>query len=104
MSETEKRATPGYLEICAISLITTLITIFCYDFFYTEKIRTVDLKGYIESQNRLLAKGGISQTEWKKRLDTVDKILQTTAVNHPQEIVIIKDVVLHGGREIKIAH
>ena len=103
-TQPEKAATsgPGYLEVIIIALLMAGITIFGYDRLLAQKIRVVDLKGYLRTQKALLAAGEITTEQWKEKLDTVEQILNDEAVRHRNQVIVLKDVVLRNGEEIRI--
>jgi hypothetical protein len=59
----------------------------------------LDLKGYLRTQKALLSAGEISEEQWKAGLDRVEEVLNNEAANH---VVVLKEVVLRNGEEIKL--
>ena len=102
-SDKKVTANPGYLESIAIALITAVITATLitgiYDRRFSQKIRVVDLKGYIKTQKALLLAGERNEKQWKTSLDTLENTLNSEPTNH---VIILKDVVLRNGDEISI--
>jgi hypothetical protein len=93
---------PGYLEMTIIALIMAVFMVVGYDRFFAQKIKVVDLKGYLRTQKALLATGEITRQQWDSRLDTVEQILNDEATGHRNQVIILKDVVLRNGEEINI--
>jgi hypothetical protein len=96
-------ASPGYLEIIAIALITAVITATIitgiYDMRFSQKIKVVDLKSYIKTQKALLLAGERTEEQWKASLDVLEKTLKNEPANH---VVILKEVVLRNADEISV--
>ncbi len=104
LSQTEKPITrgPGYLEVIVIGLIVTSLALVTYDRMFAQKVKVVDLKGYLRTQKTLLAAGEITKSQWQTSLDTVDQVLNREAADHPNHLIILHDVVLRNGNEISI--
>ena len=103
-SESDKSATsgPGYLEVIVIALLMAVVALAGYDRLFAQKIKVLDLKGYLRTQKALLTAGEITTEQWKGKLDTVEQILNDEAVRHRNHVIILKDVVLRNGEEIRI--
>jgi len=103
-SESDKSATsgPGYLEVIVIALIMAVVALAGYDRLFAQKIKVLDLKGYLRTQKALLTAGEITTEQWKGKLDTVEQILNDEATCHRNHVIILKDVVLRNGEEIRI--
>jgi len=99
--ETKKTARPGYLEVILIALIVAAAAVAGYDRFFAQKIKVIDLKGYIRTQKALLAAGEINKDQLRTNLDKVDQALNRAAAD-PHHIILLKDVVLKNGDEISI--
>jgi hypothetical protein len=95
------RSGPGYLETVAIALMISAVTVFGYERYFAQKIYVLDLKGYLRNQKALLVAGEISEKEWQASLDSLEQDLDSAASN-PAHIILLKDVVLRNGDEIKI--
>ena len=95
------RSGPGYLEAVAIALMIAAVTVFGYDRYFAQKIYVLDLRDYFKNQKALLVAGEISEKEWQASLDTLEQALDSAAAN-PAHIILLKDVVLRNGDEIKI--
>lgn len=93
---------PGYLEVIFIALIVAAGAITGYDKFLAQKIKVVDLKGYVRTQKALLNAGEINGKQLIENLDAVEQILNNEAAGNPNRIIILKDVVLRNGEEIRI--
>ncbi len=91
---------PGYLEVIVIALIMAILAMLGYDNMFAQKIKVIDLKGYLRTQKALLAAEEITQQQWKVRLDTVEQVVNDAAANHQNHVIILKDVVLRNGDEI----
>ncbi|HIP38138.1 MAG TPA: hypothetical protein EYG88_01900 [Desulfocapsa sulfexigens] len=106
MSKGKKVATgssgPGYLEVICIALIVAAGAITGYDKFLSQKIKVVDLKGYVRTQKALLNAGEINGKQLIENLDAVEQVLDNEAAGNPNQIIILKDVVLRNGEEIRI--
>ncbi len=93
---------PGYFEVIIISLILAAFIVVGYDRMFAQKIKVVDLKGYLRTQKALLVAGEITSQQWTAKLDTVEQILNDEAAGHRNQVLILKDVVLRNGEEITI--
>lgn len=102
-SNKKDASSPGYLEIIAIALITAVITATVitgiYDRRFSQKIKVVDLKGYLKTQKALLLAGERTEEQWKASLDVLEKSLKNEPANH---VIILKEVVLRNADEISI--
>lgn len=88
----------GYLEVILIAAVVTFTGIYGYDLLLAQKIRTFDLQGYMREQKALLRAGEITDEQLKANLDQIEVVLKSEKNNH---VVILKDVVLRNGDEIK---
>ncbi|MGB3222835.1 MAG: hypothetical protein WBB23_08535 [Desulforhopalus sp.] len=93
---------PGYFEVIILALILSAATVMGYDRMFAQKVKVLDLKGYLRTQKALLAAGEITEQQWTMKLDTVEQILNNEAASHPNQIIVLKDVVLRNGDEIRI--
>ncbi len=91
---------PGYLEVIVIALLMAILAMVGYDKMFAQKIKVIDLKGYLRTQKALFSAGEITQQQWKVRLDTVEQVVNDAAANHRNHVIILKDVVLNNGDEI----
>lgn len=91
---------PGYVEVIVIALLICIVAVVAYDRMFAQKIKVVDLKGYLRTQKALLAAGEISQQQWTVKLDTVEQILDNEAAAHQNHVIVLKDAVLSNGEEI----
>ncbi len=100
----EKRSTfgPSHLEVIIIALLTTLVAIVGYDKLFAQKIKILDLQGYLRTQKARLAAGEITEQQWTRKLDTIEQVLNDEATSHQNHIIVLKDVVLRNGDEIRI--
>ncbi len=93
---------PGYLEVFVIALIVAVGVATGYDYFFAQKVKVVDLKGFMRTQKALVKTGEISEAQWKANLDRLDQVLNEEAANHPNQVILLKEVVLKNGQEIRI--
>jgi hypothetical protein len=93
---------PGYLLTIIISLIVSIITVITtvaiYDQRYAQKVVVMDLKGFIRQQRDRMVAGKLDEEQFRKSLDTMEAVLLAVPTNHT---VIMKEVVLRNGREIR---
>lgn len=97
----------GLLSVVLISLITSALSIFCYDHFVAQKIVVADLEGYMMAMKKAAETGqiGVDQfgtglDEVKSRLDSVPKknvILLGSVVLNPRNMEIIQMPVIPQG-------
>lgn len=101
--KSEKKAStgPGYLEVILIALIVAAGAVLGYDRMFAQKIKVVDLKGYVRTQKALLAAGEIDQNQLRVNLDKLDQALSRSAADH-KTIILLKEVVLKNGDEITV--
>ena len=92
---------PGYLEVMVLALLISCLALFGYDRFFAQKIKVIDLKGYIRAQSALLATGEITQEQWKADLDRVEQVLNREAADG-KTVIVLKEVVLRNGEEIDL--
>jgi len=92
---------PGYLEVIGISLIVAALSVAGYDRMYAQKIKILDLKGYLRTQKALLVAGKITEDQWKENLDRLEQVLNREAVR-PNHVILLKEVVLKNGYEIRV--
>jgi len=93
---------PYHLEVIVMAFLVAALTVFCYDTFFAQKIKVVDLKGYVRTQKALLSAGEINEKQLIVNLDAVEETLDEEAAGNPNRIIILKDVVLRNGEEIRI--
>lgn len=94
---------PGYLEVIFIGLILTALSLITYDRMFAQKVKVVDLQGYLRTQKILLTAGEITKSQWQANLDSIDEVLNQEAEAHPNHLIILNDVVLRNGDEISLA-
>ena len=87
---------PGYLEVLLIALVVAGITLFAYDRWFVDRVVTFDLKGYLRTQQALLASGEITEAQWQQRLDRLEQVFLELP---PNRTILLKEVVLKNGRE-----
>ncbi len=97
----KKSAGPGYLEVIIIALIVAAGAVAGYDRMFAQKIKVIDLKGYVKTQKALLAAGAIDQNQLRVNLDKLDQAVSRVAAD-PHHIILLKEVVLKNGDEISI--
>ncbi len=94
---TEKQSVrPGYLEVLLIALVVAGITLFAYDRWFVPRVVVFDLKGYLRTQQALLANGEITEAQWQQGLDRLEQVFREQPPNHT---ILLKEVVLKNGRE-----
>ena len=94
---TEKQSVrPGYLEVLLIALVVAGITLFAYDRWFVDRVVAFDLKGYLRTQQALLANGEITEAQWQQGLDQLEQVFRAQPPNHT---ILLKEVVLKNGRE-----
>ena len=87
---------PGYLEVLLIALVVAGITLFAYDRWFAPRVVAFDLKGYLRTQQALLASGEITEAQWQQRLDRLEQVFLELP---PNRTILLKEVVLKNGRE-----
>ena len=87
---------PGYLEVLLIALVVAGITLFAYDRWFAPKVVAFDLKGYLRTQQALLANGEITEAQWQQGLDRLEQVFRAQP---PNRTILLKEVVLKNGRE-----
>ena len=94
---TEKQSVrPGYLEVLLIALVVAGITLFAYDRWFVPRVVVFDLKGYLRTQQALLANGEITEAQWQQGLDRLEQVFRAQP---PNRTILLKEVVLKNGRE-----
>ena len=87
---------PGYLEVVLITLVVAGFTLFAYDRWFVPRVVAFDLKGYLRTQQALLASGEITEAQWQQRLDRLEQVFRELP---PNRTILLKEVVLKNGRE-----
>ena len=87
---------PGYLEVLLIALAVTCIALFAYDRWFAPRMVAFDLKGYLRTQQALLASGEITEAQWQQGLDRLEQVFRAQP---PNRTILLKEVVLKNGRE-----
>ena len=87
---------PGYLEVLLIVLAVTFIALFAYDRWFVPRVVAFDLKGYLRTQQALLANGEITEAQWQQGLDRLEQVFRAQP---PNRTILLKEVVLKNGRE-----
>ena len=87
---------PGYLEVVLITLVVAGITLFAYDRWFVPRVVAFDLKGYLRTQQALLANGEITEAQWQQGLDRLEQVFREQP---PNRTILLKEVVLKNGRE-----
>ena len=88
--------TPGYLEVVLITLVVAGVSLFIYDRWFVDRVVAFDLKGYLRTQQALLASGEITEAQWQQGLERLEQVLRAQP---PNRTVLLKEVVLNNGRE-----
>ena len=87
---------PGYLEVLLIALVVVGITLFAYDRWFVDRVVAFDQKGYLRTQQALLANGEITEAQWQQGLDRLEQVFREQP---PNRTILLKEVVLKNGRE-----
>ena len=87
---------PGYLEVLLIALVVAGVSLFAYDRWFVPRVVAFDLKGYLRTQQALLANGEITEAQWQQGLDRLEQVFRAQPPNHT---ILLKEVVLKNGRE-----
>ena len=87
---------PGYLEVLLIALVIAGITLFAYDRWFVPRVVVLDLKGYLRTQQALLASGEITEAQWQQGLERLEQVFREQP---PNRTILLKEVVLKNGRE-----
>ena len=87
---------PGYLEVLLIALVIAGFTLFAYDRWFVPRVVAFDLKGYLRTQQALLANGEITEAQWQQGLDRLEQVFRAQP---PNRTILLKEVVLKNGRE-----
>ena len=87
---------PGYLEVLLIVLAVTFIALFAYDRWFVPRVVAFDLKGYLRTQQALLANGEITEAQWQQGLDQLEQVFRAQP---PNRTILLKEVVLKNGGE-----
>ena len=87
---------PGYLEVVLITLVVAGFTLFAYDRWFVPRVVAFDLKGYLRTQQALLASGEITEAQWQQGLDRLEQVFRELP---PNRTILLKEVVLKNGRE-----
>ena len=87
---------PGYLEVLLIALVVAGVSLFAYDRWFVPRVVAFDLKGYLRTQQALLASGEITEAQWQQRLDRLEQVFRELP---PNRTILLKEVVLKNGRE-----
>ena len=88
--------TPGYLEVVLIALVVAGLTLFAYDRWFVPRVVVFDLKGYLRTQQALLASGEITEAQWQQGLDRLEQVFRAQP---PNRTILLKEAVLKNGRE-----
>ena len=87
---------PGYLEVVLIALVVAGVSLFTYDRWFVDRVVTFDLKGYLRTQQALLASGEITEAQWQQGLNRLEQVFREQP---PNRTILLKEVVLKNGRE-----
>ena len=87
---------PGYLEVVLIALVVAGVSLFAYDRWFVDRVVAFDLKGYLRTQQALLANGEITEAQWQQGLDRLEQVFRAQP---PNRTILLKEVVLKNGRE-----
>lgn len=96
------KLTPSYVEVILIAVIIVGGVVYGYDRYFAQKIRVVDMGGYLKEQKALMTAGEITADDFKIGLNRIDQIVSHEADLNRNQIFILKEVVLRNGNEIDI--
>lgn len=96
------KLTPSYIEVILIVLIIVGGAMYGYDRYFAQKIRVVDMGGYLREQKALMTAGEITAEDFKIGLNKIDQIVSREADLNRNQIFILKEVVLRNGDELNI--
>jgi hypothetical protein len=82
--------------VLLIVLAVTFIALFAYDRWFVPRVVAFDLKGYLRTQQALLANGEITEAQWQQGLDRLEQVFRAQP---PNRTILLKEVVLKNGRE-----
>lgn len=89
----------GLVALClAVSTVTSIATLFCYDHWYAQKVVAVDIKGYIEAQRENYLAGKMSDDDLRKSFDRLEAVVTAIPKNR---VVIMGDAVVRNAETIK---
>ena len=87
---------PDYLEVVLIALVVAGLTLFAYDRWFVPRVVAFDLKGYLRTQQALLASGEITEAQWQQGPERLEQVFRAQP---PNRTILLKEVVLKNGRE-----
>ena len=91
---------PDYLEVVLIALVVAGVSLFAYDRWFAPRVVAFDLKGYLRTQQALLANGEITEAQWQHGLDRLEQVFREQS---PNRTILLKEVVLKNGEpELRI--
>ncbi len=97
-----RKLRPSYVEVAMIVLIVVSGAMYVYDSYFAQKIKVVDISGYLRQQKALIVSGEINAGELEARLDKIDRVITQESQRHSNQIYILKEVVLKNGNEFKL--
>lgn len=81
----------------ATSILVSVGTIYLYDAYYAQKVVVFDLAAYLENQKMKFLAGRTDEEKLRKEFDQVRERIDGLG---EKRIVLSKDVVLSGGKDI----
>lgn len=81
--------------VALISAVVSVCSLFVYDRFFSQKIVTFDLQGYIATLRDMYVSKQIDDAELRKRIDVIEQIVKSTP---KRKVIITSDVILGGDR------
>lgn len=78
-----------------VSVVISVCSVFIYDRFFSQKIVTFDLKGYVAVLRDLYLAKQIDDNELRRRIDYIEHIVKNTP---KRKVIITSDVILGGDR------
>ncbi len=97
----KERRSYGILSIALVSFIVSALMLAAYHEFMgpPPRILTMDLRAFVAAQRDAMIKGELTEEQFKANLDKLEDAVNSA---RPNDVVIMKDVVLRGGTMIEI--
>ena len=80
-----------------VSILASVSAVYLYDVYYAHKVVVFDLESYVEKQK---AEFLVGRTNEEKLRDEFDMIMRRIEALGQNRIVLSKDMVLFGGKDI----
>lgn len=89
---------PAWLFTTLVSILMSALSIFVYDRFFTQKVVSLDIKGYIAEQRDLYLSGKINDEQFRANIDKLEAKVKSVPKNR---VVIMGDAVVKNAEVIK---